>query len=231
MKRIVFGLALTLAMVLGGVGQAKAGIVTSFHNTGVDAGGNVLADGVTDTNYSLSLAADGSTYARAKTSASGFPVLPDAWLLDNKISRWIMPSGSYPGTPVKDGEYDYKTTFDLTGFNPATAQIVGQWASDNEGLDILINGISTGNTIPISNGDAFHLYHPFSITSGFKEGLNTLTFRVYNDGNVTGVRVEGTATATATAVPEPASMTMLGIGLVSLVGYGLRRRKQAPEAT
>ncbi len=27
------------------------------------------------------------------------------------------------------------------------------------------------------------------------------------------------------AVPEPASMTMLGIGALSLIGYGLRRRR------
>jgi hypothetical protein len=46
------------------------------------------------------------------------------------------------------GAYDYRTTFNLAGFNPSTASITGQWSTDNEGVEILINGVATGKTIP-----------------------------------------------------------------------------------
>ena len=35
------------------------------------------------------------------------------------------------------------------------------------------------------------------------------------------------ATITPTAVPEPTSLTLLGIGVTSLIGYGIRRKRQA----
>jgi hypothetical protein len=38
---------------------------------------------------------------------------------------------------------------------------------------------------------------------------------------------ETPGTITATAVPEPASLTLLGIGVTSLIGYGIRRKRQA----
>ena len=41
------------------------------------------------------------------------------------------------------GEYVYRTTFDLTGFDPTTAMISGIWSADDRGIDILINGTST----------------------------------------------------------------------------------------
>jgi hypothetical protein len=34
--------------------------------------------------------------------------------------------------------FDYQTTFNLTGLNPATAAISGQWSTGDQGLNILI---------------------------------------------------------------------------------------------
>src|SRR5207253_10283787 len=88
--------------------------------------------------------------------------------------------------------YDYQTTFDLTGFDPATVRLVGNWAVDDSGTDIKINGASSG----VKNTAAFSIYSPFVITSGFKTGLNTIDFIVNNGDNgnptnPTGLRVDG----------------------------------------
>ena len=45
---------------------------------------------------------------------------------------------------VPNNSYTYRTTFNLSGFDPTTASLTGQWAADNEGPNVLLNGISTG---------------------------------------------------------------------------------------
>ncbi len=81
----------------------------------------------------------------------------------------------------------------MTGFNPATARLAGRWATDNRGVDILINGLSTGQV----NDNPFTALTPFEITSGFVAGINRLTFVVNNGGpgypaaiEPTGLRAE-----------------------------------------
>jgi hypothetical protein len=117
------------------------------------------------------------------------------------------------------GFYDYSIFFDLTAAEAATAQILGQWATDNVGVDIYINGTPTDNTNPSS----FGAMDPFSIDSGFLAGRNQLTFRVENippGANPTGLRVEvGFAAA---AVPEPSTLALLGLGVLA---FGLLRKR------
>jgi hypothetical protein len=116
------------------------------------------------------------------------------------MSGWISPA--FDTQAASDGSgtihYRYETTFDLTGFNPATARLAGRWATDNEGFDILINGVSTGQ----SNITQFASWAPFQITSGFVAGTNRLTFVVNNGGpgspagiDPTGLRAEVWGTA------------------------------------
>ena len=75
-------------------------------------------------------------------------------------------------------------------------QITGQWECDSEGVDILINGLSTGNTIPTSP-PPYGSFHPFTINSGFVSGTNTLTFKVRRGPGAptlpTGLRAEVSA--------------------------------------
>jgi len=91
-------------------------------------------------------------------------------------------------------------------------------------LDILLNGVSTGNTIPVgfSPNYSFGAWTPFTIASGFIAGVNTLHFVVNNDAGPTGIRVE--LTGTADPSPEPASLFLLGAGLVA---FGIFRRRLA----
>ena len=108
----------------------------------------------------------------------------------------------------------FRLTFDLTGLDPSTATITGQWATDNFGPDILINGMSTGNT---SGG--FGSFTAFSVSSGFVDGINTLDFVVQDFGVIAGFRV---GEISGMAVPAPATFLLLALG----GRRGTRRRRR-----
>ncbi|MBI3870839.1 MAG: immunoglobulin domain-containing protein, partial [Verrucomicrobia bacterium] len=135
------------------------------------------------------------------TSLGGFPIPP--WLADSPDSAWIAPAKSTVGPNETNGapNFYYQTTFNLSGRDPATARISGRWATDNRGVDILINGVSTGQ----SNPSQYGTWTPFQIFTGFIPGLNTLTFVINNgagessDPGPTGLRVE--LTGETDAVP------------------------------
>jgi hypothetical protein len=208
------------------VGVAKADVVPiPIFNTGVDGSGTVLPDGTLgDPHYTLMTVPSGSTAIQVRTSAGGFPIGP--WIGDDSLSAWIRPNN--PGSNDPGGTFDYQTTFDLTGLNPATAVLIGQWATDNQGSAILINGVSTGQTAAGFTG-----WSSFTLSSGFIAGVNTLDFIVYNvpqdTGNPTGLRVEMSGTA---AVPEPSSLAQLFMqfGIVLVVAFGANKARQIRNA-
>jgi hypothetical protein len=225
--------------VTGFMSAAHALPVTVF-NTGVDASGVSRADGSSpDLHYSLTDTSSGSAIATTVgTSTGGFPIPP--WIGDNAISAWIAPliqgAGRFGG--VNGATYDYQVTFDLTGFDPATASITGQWSTDDQGLDIKINGVSTSQTTPLSS---YASWTAFSVNSGFISGINTLDFLVYNaladccnypaGYNPTGLRVELTASADL-ATPLPAALPLFasGLGALGLLGWRRKRKAQAIAA-
>ena len=196
-------------------------------NTGQPTGcSGTMADGSVDPNYLIVSAPAGLVVPLAATVVidDDFPIPP--WLANDADSKWIGPTTGDPDSVGPAGNYTYRTTFLLTGLDPATAQISGGWATDDFGIDILINGQSTGQTITCTG--CFGALTPFSITSGFVTGLNTLDFVVQNSfvfGGPTGLRVDNiSGTADVAAVPEPTSMLLLGTGLV---GAAMRRRRAA----
>ena len=218
MNTKILALLVGAALVLGATG-AQADVI-ALHNTGVDAGGAAQPNNSTELFYSLISAPVGAAMTlRTANSANGFPIGP--WIGTNTTSSWVGPNsdGQLNGPA---GFYDYRTTFDLTGLLIGTALISGRWATDDQALsDILINGVSTGQT---SNG--FQDWSNFSIASGFISGINTLDFIVNNGGGPTGLRVEmtGSADASTGAVPEPAAWAMMLVGFGGL-GMVLRRRR------
>ena len=209
---------------------ANASPILTLFNTGVFADGTPLADGTLgDPHYTLVSVPGGTSTIRVRTAVGGFPIPP--YIGDDALSAWIGPNGTNPATGASDlngpgGVYDYQTTFDLTGFSPGSALISGQWAMDNEGINILLNGVPLGISVLDPTAGAFEGFHTFSISTGFRPGINTLDFMVQNDGNSadnpTALRVEFVS-ATANPIPEPATLLLFGAGLACLVLRRLRR--------
>ena len=158
--------------------------IPGLFNTGVDDNRTALSDGATDTHYQLILNPD--TTATNATVETG---IPGAWLANSATSKWIGPQANTSASAV--GDYVYRTVVDLTGREPSTLIINGQWASDNTGNDIQVNGHSTGNPKCLTMGSytAFDIYG----TNGlFVAGKNNIDFLVNNaaPAGYTGLRVE-----------------------------------------
>ncbi len=187
MGRLIFVGVLALIATI----RVQADPIPGLFNTGVDANRVALPAGAVDPHYIMTINIDSGS-SDAFVHIEGFPISPNGpWVANTAISKWISPRADTTG--AAGGDYTYQLTFDLTNFDPTTASITGNWATDNGGVDILINGISTGN----ANTIQFTAYTPFSITNGFIDGLNTIDFEV-NNASVgwTGLRVELSGTAT-----------------------------------
>ncbi|MDE3164947.1 MAG: PEP-CTERM sorting domain-containing protein [Acidobacteriota bacterium] len=207
------GRRLLLTLVLALPVCSFAGNLTVF-NTGVNSFGQALTIGQIDPHYHDTIPTN-----IVYTGNYG------AWINPGILADWIEPDLS-SGSAYLGGVYtlDYRTTVDLTGFDPASVSIVGGWATDNLGLNILVNGHATGNTSPTySSLSGFTL----SGASGFfQSGVNTLDFQWQNQGGPGGLLVEftsATANAAGTGAPEPATFLLFGAGLA---GVGLLRRRR-----
>ena len=158
-------------------------------NTGVDDTGAILPTGAVDPHWTLAVSPDASVPGPNAIVVDDqlFPIVAGPWLPTDEFSKWIGPQADQNAGNLP-GDYTYRLTFDLAGFDPATVQLTGEWSTDNLGVDILINGISTGQ----DNGTQFVGWEEFTVTSGFQPGLNTLDLIMNNAGetaNPTAIRV------------------------------------------
>lgn len=195
--------------------SAQAATIVGLCNTGrtdVTAGCAATATGP-DANWNL---VGGTAYANNGING--------AWLANSTTSRWITPTPNPNQSldPSANNTYIYKLDFDLTGFQPGTASFAGRFAVDNSVTSIKLN-----NTTLAATGGTFNTWTAFGANSGFKTGINTLTFTTTNfaqrTGNPAGLRVEFLSSSIA-AVPEPATWAMMIMGF-GLVGGALRNRK------
>ncbi|RKX42148.1 MAG: hypothetical protein DRP64_10300, partial [Verrucomicrobia bacterium] len=222
-RRWIYGL---LAVGLGLSSWAEP--IPGLFNTGVDNDGYILPQGWEDPHWTLVSSADPAFLGPQSfiIHDSVFPIPP--WIENGPVSKWIAPQASQsPGNAA--GNYHYRISFDLTELFPSSAVVSGRWTSDNQGLDVLLNGMSTGIT---SDGNFGVLGNPFTISSGFVNGINTLEFVVNNAGtdtNPTGVRIELSGTADVEASPpiiieQPSGISVRFGGVFSLdvSGWGSR---------
>lgn len=198
--------------------SAHAASISGLVNTGVGAAGTQ------DTHYALTVVSGDTVLANSNAFISADNVWPvgKAWTANTSTSKWITPTSNAGDwlDPVVKGVYDYRLTFDLTGFDASTAAFTGRFSADNS-VVVLLNGQQ------IADGHKFDSWKSFGASTGFNSGINTLDFIVTNgwqtDDNPTGLRAEFVSSV-ATAVPEPTTYAMLLAGL-GLITYTARRRK------
>jgi hypothetical protein len=172
-------------------------------------GSGTLAAGTADPNYILVGSIAGTTQVGVQTgnivvtaSNGGFP-MPSVWVGDvPNLGFWISPQTTYiksPGTQDAAGKFIYEQKFNLSGFQPSTASIVGSYAADSYLLGIYLNGVLVNK-----GGESYAALTAFTINSNFVSGVNTLDFVANNNAssgtspNPTGLFVEiKSATATA----------------------------------
>lgn len=209
--------ALILAAAVAAGVPAAAATITTLFNTGVDNAGVATTGNGVDLHWTLA----GGTAFNGGTNGN-FPIGP--WIADTSTSRWITPTANAgDSNPVTT--FDFSTTFNLTGFNVATASIGGTFAADDSAT-IFLNGVQVG---AVNQGGLSFLTN-FTINSGFVAGVNTLTFSALNSGaGPTGVNVVVAGTADVSAVPEPAVWGLMVAGF-GLVGVASRRRARAVAA-
>ncbi len=164
--------------------------IPGIYGTGLDTNGALLDAGAIDQHYTLVASADPNAAGPDTFVVNeGWPIQAGVWLLNGPNSKWIGPQADQSAAGGNaEGDYTYRTTFDLTGYDVSRVRLIGGWAADNTGTDILVNGTSTGLT---SGG--FGSLTSFVITNGLVAGKNTLDFKVNNlpaTPNPTALRVD-----------------------------------------
>lgn len=212
--------ALCCLVLLFGAHPRANGVVIPLPSTGTDSSGNLLPGGSADPHYQVfGPAVPGGAPAAVYSPSS----IWFQWVPDDPNSGWIGFQDSFSTSP--HGDYTYELTVDLTGYDPSTASISGNWAADQFG-SIKLNGNATGASVPDGNWNAANAPNltPFTISSGFQSGINKLDFVVNEPDDGDGLRVRNLA-LTATAVPEPSTITLCCLAAASSIL--LRRRRAA----
>ena len=151
---------------------------TGVYGTGLDPEGKPLSAGAVDPHYRLLSNPDGAgTHAVALSADS-------AWIGNSASSQWLVPRGDTGS--AASGTYEYAVEWSATDVIAETIEVDGVWATDDEGVDILVNGRPTS-----VKSAGFTRFSPFHLTGNFVQGTNRLVFRVHNVGGPTGLRVDG----------------------------------------
>jgi hypothetical protein len=178
---------------------APVPLLSNLPNTGAG-----VAAGITDSSWKLlgGPTCPGGNCPVYATVADGFPI-NSYWPANDSTSKWIEPVSGSTDDHL-GGQYTFRLVFTVPPSIAANAIIQGRWATDDLGVDILINGVSRG----FSTTTAFQ-FSSFFIQNGFVGGTNTVDFVVNNRTcssciNPVGLRVELVGGAIAGSSPPVA---------------------------
>jgi hypothetical protein len=195
---------------------AAQGANLVVHNTGVNSSDVLVSAGAQASFWTLSAEPGGAVET---IGSNPFRFFFGSYFADTGSAAWVAPQAS--GNAGVAGDYTYDLSVDLTGFQPGTAAISGNFGTDNSG-SIALNGNAAVATV---GNAAFGAPTAFTINSGFTTGVNLIHVTVTNNGDPTAFFVQftsATATPTVVATPVPPTiwLTLLGLACVGFfLGY------------
>jgi hypothetical protein len=157
---------------------------------GLMSTGTGLKDGQPDPNWVLFKESDSESKAKPAAMTTTGPASSTFWVgNDPTRSQWISTAGGLPS--VSGGVCVYRTTVDLTGFDPATAVVMADVMVDDALNDVRVNGKSLGLSLPLnSDRSNWRQFHRLPLRGAFKPGKNTIDFAAYNGSAKMGFRAE-----------------------------------------
>jgi hypothetical protein len=211
--------------------SASASVSLGVFSTG-NNGATLITAGTADSTYSITSQPAGTNantlpYSPIVTSGNPTAWLPDSSSFSQTASKWVAPqAGGSHADPA--GTYDYTTDFSLTTNDIlSTGNLIFTASADNS-FQVFFNGTLIGGSTGSTAYTKF--WGPFTITSGFQDGINTLLFVVTNDpatpsgGTATGLNVS-VSNDTIDTVPEPSAVAAFSIAGLMLGGLLLRGRR------
>lgn len=146
-------------------------VSVTVHNTGIGTNGTV------DPNWTVN--AGTGPYIQG-TNPDG------SWVVAPSGSKWISVNSAHTAT---NATQDYSTIVVVSaGVNLATLDLHFDIATDNELLDVLVNGVS--QSVSVGNGSFGVMTTRFIIGTNFVQGNNTVVFRTKDTGGIEGLLVE-----------------------------------------
>ncbi|MBT1449335.1 hypothetical protein KJ365_00450 [Glaciecola sp. XM2] len=112
-------------------------------------------------------------------------------------------------------DLQFTFTFDLTGYDAATADLSGLWGIDNVGT-VALNGtvLSSLPDVITANFNYLTAFSADSTSGLFLAGVNVLSFDVGNRGGPGGFRAS--VEVNAQAVSEPSVLVLLGLSFLAI---------------